>query len=113
MRPRVLIMRLFKRSSRRHVDHDQDVVDEAARVATVITGVLNGLAMESKRFCWPPGVAIPRVPALSRARCGGSVPAVAARCANTAFPKSVCVNNSMCFAVVLPSYKRTSALHGC
>ena len=50
MRPRVLTMRLFKRSSRRHVDHDQDVVDEAARAATVITGTMNGLAIEARPF---------------------------------------------------------------
>ena len=48
MRPRVLTMRLFKRSSRRHVDHDQDVVDEAAHAATVITGVMNALVIEAR-----------------------------------------------------------------
>ena len=86
MRPRVLTMRLFKRSSRRHVDHDQDVVDEAAHAATVITGVMNALAIEARPcFVGRLGLQDHACP-LSRARCRACVPAVAARCANAAFP---------------------------
>ena len=64
---------LFKRSSKRCVDHDQDVVDEAAHAATVITGVMNGLAIEAR-----PGFVGHRGLQDTRARC--RVPAVEAAC---------------------------------
>ena len=64
---------LFKRSSKRCVDHDQDVVDEAAHAASVITGVMNALAIEARPcFVGRLGLQDHACP-LSRARCGGSV----------------------------------------
>ena len=90
MRPRVLTMRLFKRSSRRHVDHDQDVVDEAARAATVITGTMNGLAIEARPFFvgrlglqdTRARCRVPAVLSSLRARCRGT-------CANAEIPPVV------------------------
>ena len=65
---------LFKRSSKRCVDHDQDVVDEAAHAATVITGVMNALAIEARPcFVGRLGLQDHACP-LSRARCRAACP---------------------------------------
>ena len=64
---------LFKRSSKRCIDHDQDVVDEAAHAATVITGVMNALAIEA-RPCFVGRLGLQD----TRARC--RVPAVEPAC---------------------------------